>query len=60
MKKILTLCFVTALLAGCGASTHVASKDDSVDVGYGTQDKDHVTTQPQGQEDRCPDLQQHL
>ena len=44
MKKMLTLCFVTALLAGCGASTHVASKDDSVDVGYGTQDKDHVTT----------------
>ena len=43
MKKMLTLCFVTALLAGCGASSHVSSQD-AIDIGYGTQDKDHVTT----------------
>ena len=44
MKKILTLCFVTALLAGCGTSSRVASHGESVDVGYGTQDKDQLTT----------------
>lgn len=44
MKKILTLCFVTALLVGCGTSSRVASQGDSVDVGYGTQDKDKLTT----------------
>ena len=44
MKKILTLCFVTALLAGCGTSSRVASRGESVDVGYGTQDKDKLTT----------------
>ena len=44
MKKILSLCFVTALLAGCGSSSHVASQDDSVDIGYGTQEKDKLTT----------------
>ena len=43
MKKMLTLCFVTALLAGCGSSSHVSSQD-AIDIGYGTQDKDHVTT----------------
>ena len=44
MKKILTLCFVTALLVGCGTSSRVASRGESVDVGYGTQDKDKLTT----------------
>ena len=44
MKKILTLCFVTALLAGCGSSTRVYTRGDSVDVGYGTQDRDKLTT----------------
>ena len=44
MKKMLTLCFVTALLAGCGTSSRVTSHGETVDVGYGTQDKDHVTT----------------
>ena len=44
MTKILTLCFVTALLVGCGTSSRVASRGESVDVGYGTQDKDKLTT----------------
>ena len=43
MKKILTLCFVAALLVACGSSTRVASKGDAIDIGYGTQDRDHVT-----------------
>ena len=44
MKKILTLCLMTALLAGCGSSSHVASSGETVNVGYGTQDKDQVTS----------------
>ena len=43
MKKILSLCFVTALLVACGSSSRVASNGDAVDIGYGTQDPDHVT-----------------
>ena len=44
MKKILSLCLMTALLAACGTSSHVASNGESVDVGYGTQNRDKVTT----------------
>ena len=44
MKKILTLCFVALLLASCGASSRVFSSGDSVNIGYGTQDKDKLTT----------------
>ena len=44
MKKILSLCFVTLLLAGCGASSRGVSSGDSVNIGYGTQDKDKLTT----------------
>ena len=44
MKKILSLCLVTALLAGCGTSSRVPSKGETVDVGYGTQDKDKLTS----------------
>ena len=44
MKKILTLCFVAALLVACGSSSRVASKSgDAIEIGYGTQDPDHVT-----------------
>ena len=43
MKKILSLCFVTALVVACGSSSRVASNGDAVDIGYGTQDPDHVT-----------------
>lgn len=44
MKKI--LCFVTLIgcLAGCGSSSHVARDRNGVDVGYGVQDPDKVTT----------------
>ena len=43
MKKI--LCFVALIgcLAGCGTSKYVR-ENDAVDVGYGVQDRDHVTT----------------
>ena len=43
MKKI--LCFVALIgcLAGCGTSRYVR-ENDAVDVGYGVQDRDHVTT----------------
>ena len=44
MKKILALCFVTALLAGCGSSSRTPSSGETVDVGYGTQDKDKLTS----------------
>ena len=43
MKKI--LCFVALIgcLAGCGTSRYVR-ENDAIDVGYGVQDRDHVTT----------------
>ena len=43
MKKILFLSFVTTLLVACGSSSRVASKGD-VQIGYGSQDRDKVTT----------------
>ena len=43
MKKILCLVAFAACLVGCGTSRYVR-EDDSVDVGYGVQDRDHVTT----------------
>ena len=44
MKKILSLCLLAALFTGCGTSTHVASSGDSVNIGYGTQDKDKLSS----------------
>jgi TonB-dependent SusC/RagA subfamily outer membrane receptor len=45
MKKALFLLFLAALFAGCGTSTRVPSgSSDTMDIGYGVQDKDHVTT----------------
>ena len=44
MKKILFLAALTVCLAGCGSSSRVAREDNQIDVGYGTQDPDHVTT----------------
>ena len=44
MKQILSLCLLTTLLAGCGASTHVSSSGDTVNIGYGTQDKDKLSS----------------
>jgi iron complex outermembrane receptor protein len=44
MKQILSLCLLTALLAGCGTSSHVSSSGDIVNIGYGTQEKDQLTS----------------
>ena len=44
MKQIFSLCLVTLLLAGCGASSHGVSSGDTVNIGYGTQDKDKLST----------------
>ena len=44
MKKILTLCLLTALLTGCGASSSYVHQSDDLDIGYGLQDKDKSTT----------------
>ena len=43
MKKILCLVTLIGCLAGCGTSKYVR-ENDAVDVGYGVQDRDHVTT----------------
>ena len=43
MKKILCLVSLIGCLAGCGTSKYVR-ENDAVDVGYGVQDRDHVTT----------------
>ncbi|MBR5257128.1 MAG: TonB-dependent receptor plug domain-containing protein [Bacteroidales bacterium] len=43
MKKIVFLFALTACLVGCGTSKYVR-EDDGIDIGYGVQDKDHVTT----------------
>ena len=44
MKRVITILGLALLMAGCGISSRVAGGDDRVDVGYGTQDPDHVTT----------------
>ena len=43
MKKLFFLLAMTACLAGCGSSRYVP-ENNQVDVGYGLQDPDHVTT----------------
>ena len=43
MKKILLLTALAACLAGCGTSSYV-NRNDGVDIGYGTQDPDHVSS----------------
>ena len=44
MKKIVFLFALTACLVGCGTSSKAVRENDGVDIGYGVQDKDHVTT----------------
>ena len=44
MKHTLTLALMGLLLAGCGVSSKVAEQKDPVNVGYGTVDKDKLTT----------------
>ena len=45
MKKIISLLALAACLAGCGASGRFTSHEsEAVDVGYGVQERDQVTT----------------
>ena len=44
MKKALSLLFLAALITGCGSSSHYTASSDTLDIGYGVQDKDKVTT----------------
>lgn len=44
MRKLLFLVALTACLAGCGSAVRPVREDDQVDVGYGVQDKDKLTT----------------
>ena len=43
MKKIVSLIALAACIVACGPSKYVREKD-TVDIGYGTQDRDHVST----------------
>ena len=43
MKKIVFLFALAACIAACGPSKYV-KENDSVDIGYGVQSKDHLTT----------------
>ena len=44
MKKWFFLFALIAFAAGCGTPAQVVREDDVVDIGYGVQDKDKVTT----------------
>ena len=44
MKKLVFLLALTAFVAGCGSSSRVTRDSDTVEVGYGTQEKDKLTT----------------
>ena len=43
MKKLVFLFALAACRVGCGPSRYVR-ENDSVDIGYGTQDRDHLST----------------
>ena len=43
MKKIVSLIALAVCIVACGPSKYVREKD-TVDIGYGTQDRDHVST----------------
>ena len=44
MRRLLFFFLAAALAAGCGVPARVPRDDEDVNVGYGTQDRDHVTT----------------
>ena len=44
MKKALFLLFSVALITGCGSTSHYTAESDTLDIGYGVQDKDKATT----------------
>ena len=44
MKKSLSIIALAALVVGCGVSHQKNLNEDGVDIGYGVQDPDHVST----------------
>ena len=44
MKKSLSIIALAALVAGCGVYHTRNVNENGVDIGYGVQDPDHVTT----------------
>ena len=44
MKRLLTIAGLALVLAGCGASSGAPRDNNKVDIGYGTQDPDRVTS----------------
>ena len=44
MKKSLSILDLAALVVGCGVSHQKNLNEDGVDIGYGVQDPDHVST----------------
>ena len=44
MKKALFLLFSVALITGCGSTSRYTAESDTLDIGYGVQDKDKATT----------------
>ena len=44
MKKLISLFALTACLVGCGTSSKAVYQGEGVDIGYGVQDRDHVST----------------
>jgi TonB-dependent SusC/RagA subfamily outer membrane receptor len=44
MKRISTLFLIAALLTACGTSAHVSREGETVNIGYGTQDRKDVTS----------------
>lgn len=48
MKRIIGLLAFAALLAGCGAPAQISKEDREVNIGYGTVDKEQLTTSVSG------------
>ena len=44
MKRTIVILGLALLVAGCGTSGRIAREDNQIDVGYGVQDQDKVTT----------------
>ena len=44
MKHAIAIALTGLLLAACGTSTKIAREDDKVDIGYGVQNKEKLTT----------------
>ena len=44
MKQAFFLFFLAALITGCGSTSRYTAESDTLDIGYGVQDKDKATT----------------